>query len=859
MMPWDLNRYYPFKATNKECIQIVISLLNSYPLTKGCLEILGNKLKDRLEFGFFEGNNDIIRQSESGRDVFLLCSGTIDVLVDNRVVVQMFSPSLVGDKGIVSLNSQRAATIRISAEEQALVVKIPMEDFIRDFKNTKIPDESFLQEKSIFENVFENVQKRLFEYIYLQKSLWEQVTNTCNILNQQIVAMQLDNKKDPGWTDDYWLVAQNFLKDQYNISWPHNVSVNVQTLHAATRNFLDRKYAKYSKPDLASRKNKEWRNILTNISNRVLQNIPEKQRPIPSLDLELFNPNIYRMRLINLQKQLEKRYATKKHTEAVAKKNPPKLFFEKGERTNEFNLSRYLTYFNGSFDIKNPKRLLAQVAQKCALIAAECENNFNISAVKMQQFLEKVKSRNIKTNVTATDSAKDPSQVKSWITTLNRGIDHFRSTAKSIRAKELGLVHFDPNIHPLLIDILKTHRVKLTREQMSHAFTSLVNYVNFQSNLLSKEQLFQNFHLCIVGRGDTIPEKELKSNYWFPLSDDISFNHSGKKIANLKSCALIGYEAIGTQEDDPGKDSETAYDLTAPHESLLLVLPQSNCPWFQKDNPAPQAFIEQYLPFMQWLINKYFEQFLHLKSQRDNIVQEWMEIRNGIERSEKIALFEQKPLKIPKDDHFRIINWLSRSFGMKLDASDSIVSSQISKRIYNFFVQSTTTEHPDLSIEQKGNLAYTKWRNLLFELVDQIPALNKAISAHPGKAPRPVLNILTKQLTPLLSPLMKETWQKRNPITSGTPSLNILSIFHPEKHESCKAAIKLFKNVLDIFAKNVSHLIKELQFHNDLLAEFSKKRDYTDVSGGQSAVQIDIRKESIQQLIKILQNLSLDK
>ncbi|MBU3916595.1 hypothetical protein KKA14_13765 [bacterium] len=154
MVDWITNQYFPFKSTNKECIQIATNLLNSYSLTRGCLKTLGNELRDQLEFGFFEEGSEIIVQGESGRDVFLLCTGKIDVLVGGQVVVNMNSPALVGDKGIVSANSQRAASIKISSEKKALVIKIPMESFIRDFKDTSILDESFSQEMNIFENVF---------------------------------------------------------------------------------------------------------------------------------------------------------------------------------------------------------------------------------------------------------------------------------------------------------------------------------------------------------------------------------------------------------------------------------------------------------------------------------------------------------------------------------------------------------------------------------------------------------------------------------------------------------------------------------------------------------------------------------
>ena len=75
------NQYFFFKETNNSCNQIATNLLNSYSLTRGCLKTLGKALQEQLEYGFFDEAIEIIVQGESGRDVFLLCSGTIDVLV----------------------------------------------------------------------------------------------------------------------------------------------------------------------------------------------------------------------------------------------------------------------------------------------------------------------------------------------------------------------------------------------------------------------------------------------------------------------------------------------------------------------------------------------------------------------------------------------------------------------------------------------------------------------------------------------------------------------------------------------------------------------------------------------------------
>lgn len=169
MAQWVTSEYFLLKDTNRECIQIAINLLNSYSLTRGCLDTLGQSLRDQLEFGFFKKNDQIIVQGESGRDVFLLCSGTIDVLVNEQVVVEMKSPALVGDKGIVSANSQRAATIRIAGNEQALVIKIPMETFIRDFKDTTVPDESFPRRK-IFSRTFFRTYRNGYSTTYTYKN-----------------------------------------------------------------------------------------------------------------------------------------------------------------------------------------------------------------------------------------------------------------------------------------------------------------------------------------------------------------------------------------------------------------------------------------------------------------------------------------------------------------------------------------------------------------------------------------------------------------------------------------------------------------------------------------------------------------
>ena len=201
MSDWIQNHYYPVSETNRECIKIVTNLLRAYSLTRGCLDTLGEQLQSKLEFVFFSGGEEFITQGESGRDIFMLCTGVIDVLVNDQVVVQMNAPTLVGEKSIISPDSKRAATIRVAEDVNALAIKVPMGEFIRDFKDLTIEDKNFSQEVSIFQNVFQGVQGRLFEYMHMQKQLSEE--------NQYLTCsdQSADFSKNAGQSKRPWMAS----------------------------------------------------------------------------------------------------------------------------------------------------------------------------------------------------------------------------------------------------------------------------------------------------------------------------------------------------------------------------------------------------------------------------------------------------------------------------------------------------------------------------------------------------------------------------------------------------------------------------------------------------------------------------
>lgn len=158
----------------------------------------------------------------------------------------------------------------------------------------------------------------------------------------------------------------------------------------------------------------------------------------------------------------------------------------------------------------------------------------------MQTFLEEVKSRNINLGGPQSESQIDPAKIRSWIGTLIRGIHHYRDSSQTIDGQTLGIIKFTETSYPNFTNLVKAHRVQFTKEQMNQAFTLLIGQLKFQTEYLSKQMLYNIFFLCGIERGDTVPEAELVSSYWFPMSDAVKLNINGQRLVNLKPCTSIG-------------------------------------------------------------------------------------------------------------------------------------------------------------------------------------------------------------------------------------------------------------------------------------------------------------------------------
>lgn len=199
-MSFEKNRYYRLESIGPEAVVAAEMLLKQYPLTRMFLDILGRYLMDKIQFGLFEPGAEIIVQGAKGKDLFLICNHQADVIVNTKKILQLQAPVMVGDKGIIDRESIRNATIAISSGADSLVVKIPLELFIRSFKKQNIKDSEFTQERKIYYHLFLEVQERLFKYSQIQKNLWEEINTRLHSLNIQLIAGSLNQQEEKSGT-----------------------------------------------------------------------------------------------------------------------------------------------------------------------------------------------------------------------------------------------------------------------------------------------------------------------------------------------------------------------------------------------------------------------------------------------------------------------------------------------------------------------------------------------------------------------------------------------------------------------------------------------------------------------------------
>ena len=140
-MKWNANYYYPIKEILHlpEVSTTLHTLMDYHRLTQVSVDLLGNDLLEKLQFGFFSSGTKIITEGNEDRDLFLLCQGQVDIFLKQQLILQIVSPALWGEHALIAENNKRFASMVVSENNTALVLKIPLASFLHDL-NSRFAD-----------------------------------------------------------------------------------------------------------------------------------------------------------------------------------------------------------------------------------------------------------------------------------------------------------------------------------------------------------------------------------------------------------------------------------------------------------------------------------------------------------------------------------------------------------------------------------------------------------------------------------------------------------------------------------------------------------------------------------------------
>lgn len=736
-MTYQTNRYYQISDFGSDALLASEALLKSYPLSKVCLDILGKPLLKSLEFGFFEPGYPVIRQGEQGKELFLLCNHIADVIVLDKVIVQMEAPTLFGDKAIIDRNSTRKATISVAAGGQALVIKIPMGRFLRDFKRGDIDDAAFKQERQVYYNLFLEIQRRLFKYSEIQRELWDEVNKQLKLLNVQLVGNALSKKEDKQWEPKVWQVVVQYLKSVHGLPWPDNVAYSVPTLIDILQTIQEKRFPrskfKGSERSYHFKKQTIWQRWLETLSELLIKVLPNNQLPISIGDVELFNPRIYQMRMHTLLVSIQRKFMFKKVMPREDRYDSDKLkarqFFSGGKTENEFNLDAYLNTLKEMFLLKNPNRVLAQVAQQTAQLSATCEDEFNTSVSKMKHLLEKVKKLS-KINMEIDDEqTKAMHLLKERIDVINQGFKAYNSRIVGHTYTYAGVIRFNEGKVPLIKDVIKTCGSDLLKKKLRKSYVAILDQLGLKPEGIASEHLQDLFFLCQGNSEDIIPTTQLTSHYWIPVSEGISLRKGNKRFGPVRPGHLIGGQFWQMDEDEQTDKQSSGWQLQMPQKTanktlddmfLILVIPRKRIPWVISRDPSPDDLQSQYLPLLQWILNKHVESIAIVSELRDSYLKKYARVVAVVVTEKKVRDFESNSNRLPQEKYNRILKLVYDVLGINLEKKQAITPEKLSKEVYNEIIRQTKRDYPKLSTEEQGNKAYTLWRFIQSEIVSKV-------------------------------------------------------------------------------------------------------------------------------------------
>lgn len=823
-MALQTNKYFKIKTIGSEAILISESLLKSYPLTKACLKIFGKSLLEKLEFGFFSPGNKIIIEGEKGKDLFLVCNHSVDVFVSNQKILQMPTPALLGDKAIIDRNSTRNATISIADGNDCLVLKIPLGIYLKSSKASDISDDGFKKERQVYSSLFDEVQTRLFHYSDLQNNLWEEANGKLNLLNIRLITNILGKQKEQNWNEEVWNYLKKYLIENHQYQWPKQVKITVKSFNTVLRKLLLQKFQQDTQnkfhESITTQKRITYKNWLDTISTELRKIIPVDQLPVSIGELEMFNPQNYRIRMKKLLRSIQSEFLLKK-----LKLNPElfdvdklksSLFFKKKVNDHEFDLHGYLKIVKQMFIMKNSNRVLSYIAQQIAQLAASCENEFNTSVSKLQQFLDKISKMSAGDAFFESEEEKTIKKTNNNIQLVDSSLGEYLKKRVSNPKFFMGEILIDEDKTPPLNTILGQTSSIQEQNELKNAINELFEQFKLKTKEISTPTLLNLFYLCRGYRNDAILQKQFSNHYWIPISEGMTLNMGENEYGHVKPGMIIGGEIWKIKDEKDKSEDEFWFLLLSQQNqklpkskgSLVLILPKENLPWEKNKNPSEDEFVKDHLPLLQWFINKYIEQISWLILIRNGLFKLYSQTLEIINTEKKVREFENSDDNL-KDPQYRVVASIFKStLGIPLSLKKRISSKQLSKQIYLQILSQTKADYSSLEAEEQENKTYTLWRFIQSEIVHALYIKDSLDEILKFDSPSLVFSNIKKEAQDILGFTIKSS-NKNISLTDDSAFIDLKRVLNSSFSQQREEYLPIGLKIMVLFEKWHQRLFEE--------------------------------------------------
>lgn len=271
----------------------------------------------------------------------------------------------------------------------------------------------------------------------------------------------------------------------------------------------------------------------------------------------------------------------------------------------------------------------------------------------------------------------------------------------------------------------------------------------------------------------------MSHHYWVVISSDITLEKMGIPFSSMRPGTLVGGKSWDLAADD---DSGNAWNLSTPREKsevgqtcLIGVIPESKLPWYVNSSPNGEEFDKHYLPVFQWLMIQHLSHLTLLEQMRDLLFDRYARISEVVVTEKKVREFEGNKSIVSEENYRKIQILVMENLGMKMGKDPKVSSEVLSKQIYNWILEQTKRDFPNLKIEEQGNKAYTLWRFIQSQIVKEI-FIKGSSAMIKLESPASVFQLIGMEFEKILKKMAVRKSEAGFDMLSSPPEINLATI-----------------------------------------------------------------------------------